>query len=66
MSNRETQPVTVRPRCCATGDEYITVYAANLMHGPDQTGWAIPIHREYGDQIVENVKFCPFCGKPLQ
>jgi len=65
MSVADTQSMTVRPRCCSLGDEYIRIHAANMMHGPDTTNWAIPLHREHGDVIVENVGWCPWCGKEL-
>lgn len=60
------QPKFHRPSCCTTGRQYIAVFPANLLDGPDQTGWAIPIARRTGEAILENVAWCPFCGKALQ
>jgi hypothetical protein len=53
------------PQCCVHGDDFIRVYVMDPLHGPEVTGWALPITDPYGDAVCENIKFCPFCGQML-
>jgi hypothetical protein len=55
--------------CCEDGTGYIRwAEATNEPEGPPDTGWAMPVGaiEEAYNEVLVNVRFCPFCGKKLE
>lgn len=52
-------------KCCKKGAEHLQFFHELCMYSADATGWTMAVGNMDGEDIKENIRFCPWCGKKL-